>query len=214
MKRVVALTVLALILGITSAFAQMFADAAQGEKGKWLYPKGGSTDMNGYNTVRTNGILGGPQEEFQQMANDTNNPVYYNPSHGPIADLLESFGQKFFGWAGDPLAQGFAEGLAGVDHPMTIIAHSQGVLTVTNAVEYYGLNAEGSTFDMRSSAYSYGTVSSVIGGGGGNLLFNTPYGDIANIYSPSLNPIKWVSGFGDIFCGACTHTGNGLQSGQ
>lgn len=36
-----------------------------------------------------------------------------------------------------------------------------------------------------------------------------PYGDIANIYAPSVNPLRWVSGFGDILCGACRHTANG-----
>jgi hypothetical protein len=35
-------------------------------------------------------------------------------------------------------------------------------------------------------------------------------GDIANIYAPSFNPIRWDAGFADIPCGACRHIRNGL----
>ncbi|MFT3792946.1 MAG: RHS repeat-associated core domain-containing protein [Rudaea sp.] len=194
---------------ITSAFAQMFADAAQGEKGKWLYPTGKSTNMADYSEVQTNGIMAGPESDYQKIADLSGDPFYYNPSHGIVGDLLESFAQKFFGWAGDPLAQGFAEGVNSAGHPLNIIAHSQGVLTAVNAVEYYGVSAAGNTFDLRSSAYSYYTVESVIPGAG----FNTPWFDIANIYSPSGNPLKWASGFGDLFCGACVHKANSNFNG-
>lgn len=82
---------------------------------------------------------------------------------------MESIGQKFFGWAGDPLAAGFARGMAGVF-----------------------------------------TASRAIQGRGGTMDWQQPYGDIANIYAPSFSPLRWASGFGDILCGACRHTANGL----
>jgi len=187
----------------------MASGGVSGGEGQWVYPEGGSTDLNDYDTVMTNGILGN-RGRFIQDVNSAGVPGYFNPSHGPFADIMESFGQKFFGWAGDPLAAGFGRGLAGVNHPMTIIAHSQGTLTVANAVRYYGLSAQGSTFVMRSPALSYLTASRAIQGRGGTMVWRQSYGDIANIYAPSFNPLRWASGFGDILCGACRHTANGL----
>jgi hypothetical protein len=197
---------------LTAAMSYAFSSAASrggsGGEGEWIYPEGGSTNLNDYDTVVTNGILG-KRDEFA-AALRPNQAGYFNPSRGFFGDLMESFGQKFFGWAGDPLAAGFARGMAGVDHPMTIIAHSQGTLTVANAVRYYGMSAQGSTFVMRSPALSYFTASRAIQRRGGTMVWRQPYGDIANIYAPSFNPLRWASGFGDIFCGACRHTANGL----
>ena len=196
---------------MTGAFQQAFEEVAngarQGEGGRWLTPAGMPTDLNSYNTFDTNGILGGSEANFQKLANLQQYPEYYNPSHGILADLLESFGQKFFGWSGDPLAQGFAEGLAGIDHPFTVIAHSQGVMTVVDAAAYYGLPTNGNTFDMRSGASSYFAASSALGP---SMQWSMPYGDIANLYSGTLNPIRWASGIHDVLCAACTHTANGI----
>lgn len=68
----------------------------------------------------------------------------------------------------------------------------------------------GSTFVMRSPVLSHFTASRAIQGRGGTMDWQQPYGDIANIYAPSFNPLRWASGFGDILCGACRHTANGL----
>jgi len=189
--------------------AQRAQAARENRGGEWILPEGGSTDMNDYDTVMTNGILG-DREAFVLSVNKEQIPGYFNPSGGALAaDIGESFRQKFFGWAGDPLAKGFAEGLAGVDHPMRIVAHSQGTLTVANAARYYGL-PEGSTLVMRSPAISRWRANAAANSIGGSMQYVQPYGDIANIYAPSLNPVRWLSGFGDAFCGACTHTANGL----
>lgn len=145
----------------------------------------------------------------ENTVNQSGIPGYFNPSHGFFADIMESIGQKFFGWAGDPLAAGFARGLAGVDHPMTIIGHSQGTLTVRNAARYYGL-PRGSALVMRSPAISYWSASAAARANGGSLQYIQPWGDIANLYSPTLNPLKWASGFRDLSCGMCTHQANGL----
>ncbi|MDR7097829.1 RHS repeat-associated protein [Lysobacter niabensis] len=186
----------------------MQTDAAESD-GEWIFPEGRSTDLNHYDAVGTNGILG-DRKEFVQWVNERKIPGYFNPSHGFAADIVESFSQKFFGGSGDPLAAGFAKGLAGVDHPMTIIAHSQGTLTVANASRYYGL-PRGSTFVMRSPALSYFSASSAVRMNGGTMQYVQPWGDVANIYAPTMNPLKWMSGFHDVLCGACTHTANGLR---
>ena len=86
---------------------------------------------------------------------------------------------------------------------------SQGTLTVANAARYYGL-PRGSSFEMRSPALSYFSARSAVGMNGGTLQYIQPWGDIANIYAPTINPLKWMSGFRDVMCGACTHTANGL----
>jgi RHS repeat-associated protein len=194
----------------TAAMAYAFSSAARSSqpKGEWIFPEGGSTDMNDYDTVMTNGILG-DRDQFVLAVNAEQIPGYFNPSSGALGDIFESIGQKFFGWAGDSLAAGFSQGLAGVDHPMRIIAHSQGTLTVANAAKYYGL-PQGSTLIMRSPAISRWRANSAANAIGGSMQYVQPYGDIANIYAPSLNPVRWMSGFRDVFCGACTHTANGL----
>jgi hypothetical protein len=197
---------------VTAAMGFAFANVGRSSQpeGEWIFPEGGSTDINDYDTVMTNGILG-DRDEFIAALNMSPVPAvgYFNPSSGALGDIFESIGQKFFGWAGDPLAAGLAQGLAGVNHPMTIIAHSQGTLTVANAARYYGL-PQGSTLIMRSPAISRWRANAAANAIGGSMQYVQPYGDIANIYAPSLNPVRWMSGFGDVFCGACTHRANGL----
>lgn len=151
----------------------------------------------------------GDRAGFIDRVNRTGIPGYFNPSSGFVGNIFESIGQKFFGWAGDPIAVGFARGLAEVNHPMTIIGHSQGTLTVANAARYYGL-PQGSTLIMRSPAISRWRASAAAQAIGGNLQYIQPYGDIANLYAPSLNPIRLLSGFGDVICEVCVHTANGL----
>ena len=188
--------------------ARMDEDAAKSD-GKWVYPRGRSSDMNTYSTVVTNGI-NGKYDEFKKYVDDSGFPGYFNPSHSIIADLFESASQKFSPNGGDPLAARFAQELSNVDHPMKIIAHSQGTLTAANAASLYGL-PQGSSFELRSPAQSYMSARAAIRINGGTLDYRQPWGDVANIYSPTMNPIKWASGFRDVLCGACVHQANGLQ---
>ena len=201
---------------MTAAFAFLASKAANavagmgmvGEEGEWIFPEGGSTDMNDYDTVMTNGIMG-DRDKFVSLVNQTKYPGYFNPSRGPVADLLETLGQRLFARY-DALASGFARGLAGVDHPMTIIAHSQGTLTASNAARYFGLPA-GSTFTLKSPALPrYRAHYAVRIVNGGELNYGQPWFDAANLWAPSLNPLRFLSGFGDILCGFCVHRANGL----
>jgi len=183
-----------------------------GGEGEWVYPESDPLCRN-CRYVITNGMLVN-RDEFTRLVNITNSLGYFNPSGGFFADLMESFRQKFYGWAGDPLAAGLASGLARFDRPMIVIAHSQGTLTVVNALRWYGLSATHLTFDMRSPALSHYSALRAIQGAGGTMIWRQAWGDIANIYSPTLNPIKWLSGFGDVLCGMCQHKANGLSGGQ
>jgi len=183
-----------------------------GGEGEWIYPESDPLCRN-CRYVITNGMLVN-RDEFTRLVNITNSLGYFNPSGGFFADLMESFRQKFYGWAGDPLAAGLASGLARFDHPMIVIAHSQGTLTVVNALRWYGLSATHLTFDMRSPALSHYSALRAIQSAGGTMIWRQAWGDIANIYSPTLNPVKWLSGFGDVLCGMCQHKANGLSGGQ
>jgi RHS repeat-associated protein len=194
------------IIGFASG-AFNYAFGSMAEKGEWITPEGKSTNLNDYDTFMTNGV-GGMREEFVALINDRKIPGYFNSSQGMLSDVRQAFGQIFFG-PSDALARGFSEGLAGINHPITIIAHSQGALTVANAVQYFGLSATNVTFNLRSAALTYFGAGNAIKAAGGNLRWSMPYGDIANLYTPG-NPIKWASGLGDLFCGACTHIANGL----
>ena len=188
-------------------------DAAHSD-GEWIFPEGGSSDLNNYVgadgtvPVQTNGINGN-RTQFVRDVNASGVPGYFNPSHGLFADLWQSIQQKFFAAGGDPLAAGFSSGVRGVRHPLTIVAHSQGTLTVSNAAVLYGLPT-GSVFELRSPAIGYFRAYSAARLNGGTLRYLQPWGDIANLYSPTLNPIKWASGFRDLVCGMCTHQANGL----
>jgi hypothetical protein len=188
------------------AYAMASGSRSSGEEGEWIFPKGRSTNINDYDKVRTNGILG-DRDAFVLKVNLTRTPGYFNSSNGFFSDVWESLNQKLFG-ANDALARGFARGLAGVDHPMTIFAKSQGTLTVTNAARYYGL-PRGSNFILNSPALTRHSASRAIGINGGTLNYVQPWGDGANIWAPSLNPLRFLSGFRDLTCGFCIHSENG-----
>ena len=180
--------------------------------GKLMFPKNGPQDINAYVKdgkipFYTNGIFTSEQA-FQQTLDDRNTPGFYNPTNN-VGDIFEAVGQKFFWRQGDPLAEGLANAVAGAKYPISFYAHSQGVLTLTNAVRLYGLSTGDNVFNMRSGALSYFTGWRVIEGSGfGTMTWRTPYFDGANIWAPTMNPIKWVSGFVDPFCGFCFHRAN------
>jgi RHS repeat-associated protein len=187
--------------------------------GKMMYPKGKPQDINAYVNkdgripLRHNGIFVS-ESAFQDSLNESGMPGFYNPTNGP-GDLFESVAQKFFGRTGDPLAESLMDAVSKAKHPIDFYAHSQGTLTIVNAVRFYGLSTDGNGFYLRSGAMMRFTAWRVIEGSGyGTLHWKTPVGDIANVYSPSLNPVKWASGFVDILCGACIHRGNNQVPGQ
>jgi len=174
--------------------------------GEWVFPDGRSTNLSTYDEFRTNGIMGN-RGAAQVTANRTENPVFFNPSKGPLHDVAQSFEQKF-GLGEDMMAKEFALSLRGIDHPITIIAHSQGTLTVANAASY-GLPS-GASYILKSPALSFYSASAAINSVGGTLTYDQPLGDAANLWAGSINPFKTASGIADIFRGGRIHIGNGL----
>jgi hypothetical protein len=91
--------------------------------------------------------------------------------------------------------------------PLSITAHSQGTLTATNSILQGGV-PRGSTLNPRSPviihprAWLPGRIN------GGTMNYMQPWGDGANFWAPSLNPLKYVSGVADIFALGKIHIGN------
>jgi len=113
---------------VTSAVTYLY------EQGEVLYPKNGSTDASSYDTTTTNGILTSRQSA-QALADARRYPVFYNPTQGPINDILQSFYQKVFFGAGDSLARGYASFIEQLNWSggITVGGYSQGTLTAVNA---------------------------------------------------------------------------------
>lgn len=120
----------------------------------------------------------------------------YNPSHGFIADLTESFLMKITGTSslGNQLA-GVLQNYSGLT---AIVAHSQGSLIVSNALGV--LAQSGFRFASQVSITYYGSAANVIVGRGlaqsvgANLnVVNHALDAVGNIVGfNTLNPIKFV----------------------
>ena len=188
----------------TQTMMNAMRSANVAQRGEWLYPTGGSQNINDYSIVILNGVNKG-RAEFQQRITDRRYAAgFYNPTNGLASDVLESLWQKFDG-ENDPYARQFSEGLANVDHPYLILAHSQGTLTVANAAQYHGLPA-GSHIEFISPAISTWRAEAAANAAGATHNYNLPYGDGAALWAPSLNPIKRILGNIDMMLGFPVHT--------
>ena len=175
--------------------------------GEFLFPEDGSQDLEDYaGVIATNGVRG-DRAELQDLANEKGVPVYFNRSHGLLFDLLQALSQRMSPRT-DGLARGLALALREAGWNGKLLAHSQGTLTVVNAVRHFGLGATGA--ELRSPATSYRGARRAFGVGKFNYV--QPWGDAANVWAPSANPFRWASGFYDLLCGFCVHRANGLEA--
>jgi alpha-beta hydrolase superfamily lysophospholipase len=110
--------------------------------------------------------------------------------------------------SGDPLTAGFAKGLEGRVNPLNVVAHSQGTVTATNAITYYGAVPKGSRLIFDSPAISGIRAHHAKNLIGGSLRYNQPWGDAANLWAISFNPLKFASGLLDFPVGFSIHTNN------
>jgi len=146
------------------------------------------------------------QDIFQQKVNALRVAGFYNATHGLWSDVIEAAKQKFDG-ENDLIAQQFAQGLANLNHKITIIAHSQGTLTVANAAQYYGLRLpQGSHIEFRSPAISVWRAKATANAAGATQDYLLPYGDAAAIWAPSFNPVKRLWASFDLLYGLPIHT--------
>ena len=173
-------------------------------RGRWALPEGG--DINSVKMIHTNGILG--VDDAQYLADVSGAAVYFNYSNGFFGDFFESVYQKFFGYTGDGLTEGFAQMMKYRTKPVTIIAHSQGTITVASAAQYYGALPKGSHLILDSPAITSIRATLVKNSIGGTLDYNQPWGDGANVWASSLNPARLASGLYDFATGFSVHINN------
>jgi RHS repeat-associated protein len=171
--------------------------------GRMIYPAGGSSDINDYDAVMVHGMKG-DLEDFTSKVNEEGIPGYYYSSGGLMSELLEVVFQKFHGSISDPVAAGLSRALAGRQAPITVFAHSRGALAAVNAARYYGLPT-GSTLVLQAPPMARHTANLAALANRGTVVYQQRWGDVANLYSPSLNPLKWASGVVDPLCGFCVH---------
>jgi hypothetical protein len=165
----------------------------EGNQADWYFPEGESQQFGDYDTIGVGGIHDTP-ERAQNMANQIGGPVLLNPSQGTVPDVMQSLIQKFSLGAGDSLARRFADGVGQLrPGPITAYGHSQGSIVVLNAGNYVTY-PPGSTFNLTAPAISRLHTSIFGAATGGRVLYRQNYFDMAAFYSPSFNPLRFLSG--------------------
>lgn len=187
--------------------------AAQQTETTMLYPRDGSRNMNDYNSVFLTGV-NTSEASAQSISDSSGVPVFYNRTHGLPSDAAEAARQRLE-FAGDPIAAAFSKALEGVDHPLTVIAYSQGTLTARNAMMQGGL-PDGSTIIFKSPALSkreaaLGVWAGLVAHGKDYEIggWSMPPGDAANLWAPGATALERKLGLIDLACGFCIHSGNG-----
>ena len=127
---------------------------------------------------------------------------YYDPTDGFIGDVVQAIFQKFIP-STDWLGRRLGEYLATRKDPVTLMGFSGGTLTVVNALRRVS-HRQNFAAVLNSPVVSYPTASSVTS----DLQYNQPWRDVSNVLAPSLNPVRFGSGFLELFCGFCVRRGN------
>ncbi|MEM6649828.1 MAG: RHS repeat-associated core domain-containing protein [Pseudomonadota bacterium] len=158
--------------------------------------------------IYLNGMRGNPNRAANRVG-DYGGLGYFNPTNGVGADLWESVQQIFF-----PQRDGHARALANYtnmisqDVDLTVNAVSQGGLTAINAAGFFNARPN-INYRFYGSAGNYFRSENLVGRSNSTItLWNTPYGDAANLYTEYFNPFKWASGVGDIINGGAVHRDN------
>ena len=126
--------------------------------------------------------------------------VFFNPSHGLIADFTESIIHKLFPFLTDPIESELIRGLSQIQGPVTIIAHSQGTIFASNALAKLAL--KGGVLPVKSRIYYLSPVVTQARAYGAALSAGISWGNIHYIMTPfdpiglvalNLNPIELFS---------------------
>lgn len=172
----------------------------------WIYepnarvilPGGGTgtaQDIDRYGEIFVPGI-NTTEEASINIATKKDIPVFYNPSHGSIADVTESFLEKIT-FTGSVDRQ-FASVLNQTTNPINIIAHSQGTIITSNALVQLGFTgqklAEGSKVAYMAAAISQprAIISAFMGRAAAS--YTTNLFDPISVTGPNVNPVKFFGG--------------------
>jgi RHS repeat-associated protein len=169
------------------------------------------------NTVFVNGMLNNVDQAAAYALKQTGTPIggdvtlFYNPTHGFVADVTEAIIMKFTGQSalGNELAQILTSG----DYQW-VVAHSQGTLIVNDALTT--LSSAGFTFDNGLSITYFGSAAnSLVAQGLSQSVgatfegaFNSPFDAVGNVLGlNTLNPFRIVGSilaFPSLFTGGVT----------
>lgn len=164
-----------------------------------VVPQG--VDPNGNQTLYVNGVHGYLADFSDRVSNaGVGTFGYFLPPNGEVTDILRAIDEIV---SSDGLSAGLSAALAYVDHPLNIIAYSEGTAVVYQAAMTGGL-PPGSTLTFNSPIISYEQALAAQAAVGGPMNWNLPPGDIANLISGGAN--RW-SGFQDLnpTCLVCIH---------
>ncbi|MFH1359561.1 MAG: hypothetical protein ABIJ41_00795, partial [Candidatus Omnitrophota bacterium] len=159
-------------------------------------------------TIFVNGILNTEQYALENANKATRNKIHatkvaYNPTDGPLADVVEAFLQKLtFTSAFD---RQLADDLAGHKN-ITLIGHSQGGIIIGNTLLNLGLRGErdvvqSAIFRNTQISSSRAYLSSAIAGVNANFVtYGSSYFDPSNVGGPNLlDPLKFLSGIPGLY---------------
>lgn len=178
-----------------------FYEVFSGKDGSVSYSLIDPSEISTGGTIFTNGIATSlEQAAFDGATRYNAQYLYYNPTAGGVADFTESMLQKIFRTSS--LDRQFAHGLAQVQGPINLVAHSQGTITVSNALLNLGISgrqlAQGSSVIYMAAAISQpmAVLSSWMGSAsiprGSGVVANIF--DPINIVAPNFNPVKFTGG--------------------
>lgn len=151
------------------------------ENGDWLF---------------VNGIL---NDEVEAIKNANRaggvNKVAYNPSDGPVADLVEAFLQKL------TFTSSFDRQLAKavVGHRnIGLVGHSQGAIIISNTLVNLGFRGQRNVVDyvryINTQISQPRAFLSAALGGTKNIDYGNRSWDPSNIAGPNIDPVKFTSG--------------------
>ena len=176
------------------------------EHGTPILPAGGLAAATG---VIMNGILGN-LKDLQTEVLKSGRAGYFNPSHGFLADVTQAAMSILLLGFGDSLGNGFSEFLHQVPSSAlnNVSVHSQATAHTTMQA-LHGNLPPNANISLNSPAVNRGIVWLVDAVYSGNLHYNQPVGDIANLYTFPLNPFRYIVPLSNPIRAGSVHIGNG-----
>jgi len=153
-------------------------------------PSGGLAHYTG---AHMNGIHGN-EKEFRRDTEQLNLAGYYNPSSGFLADVTQTILSMLLLGFGDSLGNGFSSFLHQLPSSAlsNISVHSQATAH-TSMQALHGNLPAWSNLSLNSPAINQGIAFIADAFYSGNMHYNQPEFDIANVYTFPLNPLRLLS---------------------
>ena len=155
-----------------------------------------------------NGIFGN-ENKMREVISKDGRAGYFNPSHGLLADVVQTAMSMLFLGFGDSLGNGFSDFLQQLPSAAlnNVAVHSQATAhTVMQAL--HGNLPANMNISLNSPAVNQGIAFLVDTFYSGTMDYNQPVGDVANLYTFPINPIRYLLPLSNISRAASVHNGN------